>query len=237
MSKEGVFSEIFGPTLQGEGPFSGRPAFFLRMGGCNLDCYFCDSAYTWDFQRFPRDFFSLDVPSTWKVLSQLGLEHFEEPLVVLTGGEPLLQSKFLLSLIREGPDGVVFQFETNGTLPPLPKVEGKEVYYVVSPKHPRFVSEDKDPLPLASLLRFADLAALGEAWFKFVVSAREDAEWALALAGKLGVPFHRVYLMPEGVTSDELLKKLSWLFPFAAQNGVSLSLRLQILAFGNRRGV
>ena len=43
-------SEIFGPTFQGEGPFTGRAAVFLRLGRCNLDCKWCDTPYTWDWK-------------------------------------------------------------------------------------------------------------------------------------------------------------------------------------------
>ena len=46
-----IVSEIFGPTIQGEGPFSGRRAFFLRLGICNLRCTFCDSKFTWDWEN------------------------------------------------------------------------------------------------------------------------------------------------------------------------------------------
>ena len=47
-------SEIFGPTLQGEGPSSGRRAMFLRLAGCNLSCSWCDTAYTWDWSRYDK---------------------------------------------------------------------------------------------------------------------------------------------------------------------------------------
>ena len=47
-----VVSEVFGPTVQGEGPSAGRLCGFVRLGRCNLACDFCDTGYTWDWDRY-----------------------------------------------------------------------------------------------------------------------------------------------------------------------------------------
>ena len=47
-----VVSEIFGPTIQGEGQYAGQLVAFIRLGGCNLACSWCDTPYTWDASRF-----------------------------------------------------------------------------------------------------------------------------------------------------------------------------------------
>lgn len=114
-------------TIQGEGPNTGRPAFFLRLAGCNLQCPFCDTEYTSGRKRMH----GLDV-----VDEILGLKDDEcplakAPLVVVTGGEPFRQniSPVCQLLLGEGFD---VQIETNGSLPPVnldPRVQ-----IIVSPK-------------------------------------------------------------------------------------------------------
>jgi len=114
-------------TLQGEGPFVGRPSVFVRLGGCNLACYFCDT----DFES-----------STWKpdidellmrIQDELrGAPQADCKLVVLTGGEPLRQNivPLVTALISMG---MTVQLETNGTLyQELPWCE--QIHVVCSPK-------------------------------------------------------------------------------------------------------
>jgi organic radical activating enzyme len=93
-------------TIQGEGPEAGRPSVFVRLAGCNLACFFCDT----DFES-----------SSWRpTVAELVAKVQESAagrtkLVVLTGGEPLRQtlSPLLLALFRAG---FAVQIETSGTL-------------------------------------------------------------------------------------------------------------------------
>ncbi len=108
------------PTLQGEGPFVGHPSVFVRLGGCNLACTFCDT----DFEEF----FDLSIE---EIVSAVIEEAVGVPrLVVLTGGEPLRQNiTALCELLLQ--QGFPIQIETNGTLwRDLPE----EVHIVCSPK-------------------------------------------------------------------------------------------------------
>lgn len=121
-------------TVQGEGPFSGFPAVFVRLAGCNLQCPFCDTEYTLGRQKVrPAEV-------AWQVKTKAGSAR----LVVITGGEPFRQPEALKLLCDELlAAGFFVQIETNGTLPPpdgLPyrlRLEGSNqqgIYVVVSPK-------------------------------------------------------------------------------------------------------
>lgn len=116
--------EVFYP-LQGEGPFSGYPAVFVRLGGCNLRCFWCDT----DFET-----------SRWRPALPILVKDILERkpphcgLAVLTGGEPLRQN--IAPLVeRLIASGLRVQIETNGTIwRPLP--DRPECVIVCSPKTP-----------------------------------------------------------------------------------------------------
>lgn len=111
-------------TIQGEGPFSGVPAVFIRLAGCNLQCPGCDTDYTSTrTQMSPKD-----ILAKVDALTTMG------NLVVITGGEPFRQN--IAGLIRTlANDGYQVQIETNGTLaPPMTINWGSEAHIICSPK-------------------------------------------------------------------------------------------------------
>jgi 7-carboxy-7-deazaguanine synthase len=109
-------------TIQGEGPFAGSPAVFVRLAGCNLQCPICDTEYT-DGRR--------KVTPT-EVLSMVyGKKAFACQLIVITGGEPFRQP--IGPLIETFLDaGFAVQIESNGTLPP-PRLTGYEYQTSIRP--------------------------------------------------------------------------------------------------------
>lgn len=110
-------------TIQGEGMFSGKPAIFIRLAGCNLQCKLCDTDYT--SKRTPM--MSYDI-----VAKVFELSGKFKPLVVITGGEPFRQNIAHLVRTLVSKDYQV-QIETNGTL----FVEGlpwDRIWIVCSPK-------------------------------------------------------------------------------------------------------
>lgn len=108
-----MVQDIF-PTLQGEGPYAGWPAIFIRLGGCNLACHFCDT----EFESYrPMEVLKI-LERVHQFSSHQGKRNAE--LIVITGGEPLRQSIAPLCEALLEADYVV-QIETNGTLfRPLP---------------------------------------------------------------------------------------------------------------------
>jgi organic radical activating enzyme len=118
-------------TIQGEGPFAGRTAVFIRLAGCNLQCPGCDTDYTSKRESMaPKDIVEavLEViPNGWDPNISSG------PIVVITGGEPFRQNLiFLLDLLVKRWAFTV-QIETNGVLP-IPDAIPDEVVIVCSPK-------------------------------------------------------------------------------------------------------
>lgn len=101
-------------TIQGEGPFTGERAIFIRLAGCNLQCPMCDTEYTESKEMSLGAIFQ-EVHN--KIHPRSDAKN--PPLVVITGGEPLRQDLYsLITMLNE--DGYAVQIETNGTLP-LPK--------------------------------------------------------------------------------------------------------------------
>jgi 7-cyano-7-deazaguanosine (preQ0) biosynthesis protein QueE len=222
-------AEVFGPTLQGEGPSLGRRCAFVRLGGCNLDCSWCDTPYTWDWSRFrpERELRRLD---TAAVLS--AVEAMDVDMLVVTGGEPLLQARGLLPLLTGAQQrGWRVEVETNGTVAPPPPLAARVTAFNVSPKLANSGIEE------AVRIRPAALAALrdsGRAVFKFVVTAASELDEVAAVTAT-----HRlepVFVMPEGTTAAVVVARMRELAGPALERGFHLTPRLHILLWGDQRG-
>jgi organic radical activating enzyme len=101
-------------TIQGEGPFAGIPAVFIRLAGCNLRCHFCDTDFESNYDKDPWD---LNLIRTW--ITTLNMREGggrKTNLVVLTGGEPMRQRIAPLIDLICGELGLHAQIETSGTL-------------------------------------------------------------------------------------------------------------------------
>lgn len=96
-------------TIQGEGPFTGRPAVFVRLAGCNLQCPSCDTNYTSE-----RLHFSVNALIERIKFAHAFAEH--KPIVVISGGEPLRQNIAKLVRLLVSHHRYDVQIETNGTL-------------------------------------------------------------------------------------------------------------------------
>lgn len=210
-------------SVQGEGPLAGQRCAFVRLSRCNLRCGWCDTPETWDWARFdPREVAyraGVDEVAGWVIATGVDL-------LVLTGGEPLLQQDGLCGLLDRVPETVRVQVETNGTRSPLPGLAERVDLWVVSPKllnsgvpeHDRIV-----PDALAALRR------TGRAAFKFVVG---DPDTDVAEVEDL-VERHQltgIWLMPQGTTVAEVVAGTAAVLGPAGERAWNVTTRLHILA-------
>ena len=106
-------------TLQGEGAHAGKPAYFIRLGGCDVGCHWCDVKDSWDAEAHPL----LDVEQ----LVQEATQHSQT--IVITGGEPLMWNlDFLTSKLKEF--GATIHIETSGAY----SLSGQLDWITLSPK-------------------------------------------------------------------------------------------------------
>lgn len=130
-------------TIQGEGPFAGMPALFIRLAGCDIRCPLCDTDYTSNRKLHTID----EIVSQLRQHLVLSGSKQSPQLVVLTGGEPLRQN--IAPLIRRlVAQGFLVQVETNGTLylPTLDELrqDGTPPVLVCSPKTGK-INDDLQP--------------------------------------------------------------------------------------------
>ncbi|MBZ5504157.1 MAG: 7-carboxy-7-deazaguanine synthase QueE [Acidobacteriia bacterium] len=223
-------SEVF-ESVQGEGVNIGTPSIFLRLALCNLRCSWCDTKYTWDWEQYK---FEDEV----RVISQKDLLRLMRERrsrnVVITGGEPLLQQRQLVAVLRNLAPEYTFEVETAGTIVPSDDMVELIKTWNVSPK----LANSGNPLQARHrtlpLTRFAQLE---NAFFKFVIQAENDIHEVLDLVNEFHIPAARVLLMPEATDPAVLDKKSDWLAQLCIQHQFRLGYRLHVALWGNKRGV
>ncbi|MGP3935319.1 7-carboxy-7-deazaguanine synthase QueE [Nonomuraea sp. KM88] len=224
-----LIAERFGPTLQGEGPSIGQPALFIRLSRCNLSCTWCDTPYTWDTTRF-----DLRQQSDRVLVTDLvawALDH-PVPLIVITGGEPLLQQHHLPALAEPLLQADRrLEIETNGTVVPDPALLTDGLRFNVSPKLANSGLTADMRIKAAAL---EALSASGQAVFKFVTRDIADLDEIAELAERFAMK--QVWVMPEGITTGHNLGRAQLLAEAVISRGWSLSLRLHVLLWGDERG-
>lgn len=225
-----LVSEVFGPTVQGEGPAVGRAASFLRLGGCNLSCVWCDTSYAWDATRHDLSR-ELKVRDTWDVAREVLA--VGAPLCVVTGGEPMLQSVALLPLAGMlKQNGLDVHVETNGTVA-AGRLTSLVDLFVVSPKTG---NSGVDVRARHRLDVLAGYAGTPSAVFKFVVADPADLVEVDEIVAALGIPPTRVWVMPEGTTAARVAERGRALAPLVVSRGFALGTRLHVALWGDTRG-
>jgi 7-carboxy-7-deazaguanine synthase len=227
-----IVAECFGieqPTFQGEGPSCGVPALFIRLSRCNLTCGWCDTKYTWDWSQF--DPHAESKRRTVADLLAWALGSAVE-LVVITGGEPLVQQKKLNPLVQGLlAAGKRVEFETNGTIAPSSELLVDGIRFNVSPKLSNSGVEESKRIVPDALVAFA---ASGQAAFKFATRTVVELEEIGALAERYGLD--PVWVMPEGTTAEDLIQTTRVLADAVAVRRWRFTLRLHVLSFAEARG-
>ena len=154
-------------TIQGEGFHQGRAAYFIRLGGCDVGCVWCDVKDSWDAGAHPL----MDTDDLANLVKATPAE-----VVVITGGEPLMHQLDVLTTELQRA-GLKTHIETSGAHP----LSGTWDWICLSPK--KFKAPLPEIVPLANEL-------------KVVVFNKSDFEWAELYAEKTN-PSCKLYLQPE----------------------------------------
>jgi len=231
-----VVNEIYGPVFQGEGPNTGRLCGFLRLGRCNLQCKWCDTAYTWDWKGINGIAYD---PA--KELSKMTLDEvvqqlveFDLPLWVISGGEPMLQQKALGEIIQALRLDCFFEIETAGTLMPTePWTKWSNVHFNVSPKLESSGNRKELRYKPHVLGTFAHSR---NAAFKFVITSESDFAEVDQIVNDVGISISNVWCMPEGTSASTLLTRAKRIEEEVLRRGWNMTLRQHVLIHGNERG-
>lgn len=231
-----TISEIFGPTIQGEGPLIGTPSVFVRTGGCDYRCSWCDTLYA-VLPEYKHEWLRLDVE---EVIDRVRCLSKDKPLLVtLSGGNPAIQD--LGPLIDRGHDlGYRFALETQASI--AQTWFAKLDFLVLSPKPP---SAGRITPPEDVQRCLAAAGPRVPSVLKVVVFDDADFEYATCMHERFpGVTFHvqvgNHTPPPADVDEAGLAERFRWL----SQKLIDASLfdalvlpQLHVLFWGNKRGV
>ena len=240
-------SELF-YSIQGEGKRTGYPSFFIRTNFCNLRCKFpsgnlCDTAYTsWN----PEDDGNLGNLETDKIIKEY--KKYFPVDVVITGGEPTIQLSelyILTSEIKKLLKDIYITVETNGTF--IGEFINNVDLISISPKIKSSVPfgtefekmHQQNRINIDSFKIYNDFhkdKKIDIQW-KFVVNNEEDIVEILLLANEIGITNRDIYLMPEGITKEDIEQKRELIIDLCRKYKMNFTDRLQIILWGNKRGV
>lgn len=234
-------AEIFGPTIQGEGMLIGQPTVFVRTGGCDYRCAWCDSLHAVD-PRYRGDWAAMPTDAVWEEVR--ALSGGEPVMVSLSGGNPAIQD--FSALIRIGhAAGYRFALETQGSLARDWFAELDVL--VLSPKPPSSGMET-DWAAFGDCLR----AAGGRPQTALKIVVFDEADYAYAKEAASLYPQLPLYLQPGNHTPPPadaedapidivgVMERMHWLVEKVTEDrwfAARVLPQLHVLIWGNRRGV
>jgi organic radical activating enzyme len=221
-------NEIF-QSIQGEGKTAGMPAVFIRLTGCNLNCSWCDTKFTWHKDHLEKG----EKITTEELIKRIHIQFPGTNRIIFTGGEPVLQMSGIQTMIDRMPDHLNFELETNGT---IPMVAVEALAFDVINLSPKLANSG-----INSHIRYRPevlkkYSFHGNVIWKFVVNdhkdvmeIRENYEQAFNLKPS------DIYLMPEGITAYQQIKAMPDVHRWCIDNGWNFSPRLQVMAYNDER--
>jgi organic radical activating enzyme len=247
-------NEIFGPTIQGEGAAAGRHCLFVRVALCNLECTWCDTDYTWAFtEEKAAKHRTGVVHNREENLKEMAADHVLEELydlwdfydaptvIVISGGEPMMQQEALMPLLYElSMAGNQVHIETAGTIAPRRNIQfttisgkrqelnfdGLVTQFNVSPKlshSGNIVGKRYKPVVLQEFARKLN------AWFKFVVTKPSDLIEVDEMILNQQIAPGRVMIMPEGSSVEDNIELARKFADDAISRGYGISFRSHVL--------
>jgi len=223
--------EVFS-SLQGEGKNIGKPSIFVRVWNCNLRCRFngieCDTPYA--VYKEKDKAVMQDEKQLVERVKTLKVKH-----VVWTGGEPALYINYIVEVMKLLGEEYTCEIETNGTIPVTKELIEVVDHFNISVKLRSSNQEndtyDRNRIRPKALDSFPD----DKSYFKFVVTGAKDIAEILDLHKQY--PQYPVYLMPEGITRDMIIKHSPEVADICIQYGFMFSPREHIIIWDMKRGI
>jgi len=256
MSRLSIAEQFY--SVQGEGPYAGTPAVFLRLAGCNLSCGWNDDLDEYEPGDEPQGdaAWVCDTIDVWREpeMTTPGEELHEkwsqwgwvEKLqmganIVLTGGEPTLpahQESFTEFYDAELTSDVrpTVEVETNGTQELDPRFRAIVDQFNVSLKLSNSGHTKDERVNEEAVYEFIRMGE-DKATFKFVVASEEDFEEVQELVKEFSIPAEQVSLMPAGQRQEQLAETYPLVAELCKENGYRFSPRLHVNIWNEQTGV
>lgn len=204
-------------SIQGEGRYSGKPSYFVRLYGCNLRCKYCDSKFSYE-----ADYYELKPEELAYKINKSNVSN-----LVITGGEPLLQYKEIETLLENLFSEITVEIETNGTINEFDSANVfNDVCYNISPK---LQFENEIFLPRIFYHEYC---------VKFVDEGTvECREKILKFIKKHELIKENIYIMPEGKTNEEINQKALSTVEFCIENNFNYCHRVHVSLWNGKKGV
>ena len=230
-------AEIY-TSVQGEGIWTGTPSVFVRVSGCNLRCWFCDTPYA-SWQPEGESFTAAEVFQQIESMIP-DLDTGEgPPHVVLTGGEPFVFPELVALTARLANKGYKITIETAGTLYRPVKCDLMSISPKLANSTPQSAGRWQDQHE-ATRYQPGVIDQLLQQYFcqlKFVIQLETDLAEVQQFVDCHPLDASRVLLMPQGTSLEELSVVTEWLEPKCRELGWQFCPRKHIEWFGGGRGV